>query len=1167
MRFDHIHLKAYGPYTNTRLSLEGPFSILYGPNEAGKSSLLRAVTALLFGVPERTQDNFVHDNAQLRVGATLVRQDGRRLTVTRRKGHKSTLLDPDGATIDESILRAFTGPVDEQLFGTLFCLDHERLRQGGSNILAGGGEAGQSLFEAGTGLLGLRTTLQQLEAEAARLFVPKGTTQPVNRAIRRHGEARTRMKEHLLRGDEWRRLQQDVEAAQEALQQHEARLQEARQATERLSRIHRNHPLLARLQAMHDELAGLGDVPSLAEDASEQRIRLLADLQAARSSLAEAAPVLARLQAARTALVLTPRVLEHAGPIEAAFKDLGAWQEASSDLPSRLQKRQAAETVSWVKAREVRPDLTPDEAEKLRPTASQTSLVRDLLRRQEKLSTLLETARTTLRELEEAVAIDRDRLARLPQPVSLLPLSSALEAVKARGDVEARHRQAQEQWQALRRQIDTALASLPWWQGTAAEFDRLPFPGRETIERFEAERVELHTESRALEGEQQRIETELDKLEADRTRLEATGEVATAARLKAARDRRDEGWRRVRRAYVEHLEPAGDDLLSAYERATAEADRIVDALRADTRRVAEYESLGARIGRLGEERDRLGERRAALAARTQRWQEAWAACWAATGARPATPRECLAWATRREEILRLIRETVQLETAGQTLSREVEDSRRLLKSALSGAGAPAADEDGVRVLLVRAGTVHDELTRRHRQLEDLQSRVAGREAELAVARRRCQEHEQALAGWQSQWQAAIQPLGLAEGLSPAQAGSVLDAMEELFHALDKRHTEQGRIDGIQVRLRAFEEKVRALCETAAPDLWEQPPDRAADALYRRLAAARQAQQQFDTLTEQIGQKQEEVALQQRRADACETGLARLCEAAGCPLEALPLVEQRSTRKRELLAARLGLEAQLTEQNGMTVMQIADEAAQEPRDTLPGRLADMRERVASLEQERQALTARSVELTLRLKAMDGSDRAAAAAQEAQEALTELREGSETYMRLQASAWILRRTIDDYRERHQGPLLTRASELFPLLTRGSFAGVRTTFDEKDRAVLVGVRPDGREVPVDGMSDGTVDQLYLALRLAAIERHLAVSEPLPLIVDDILVHFDDQRARATLRVLEAVSRQTQVLFFTHHQHLVDLARETLSGVQVVPLRESEQPETSVPQPVVAA
>ena len=92
------------------------------------------------------------------------------------------------------------------------------------------------------------------------------------------------------------------------------------------------------------------------------------------------------------------------------------------------------------------------------------------------------------------------------------------------------------------------------------------------------------------------------------------------------------------------------------------------------------------------------------------------------------------------------------------------------------------------------------------------------------------------------------------------------------------------------------------------------------------------------------------------------------------------------------------------------------------------------------------------------------------------------------------------------------------------------------------MVGRRTDGSNVPIEGMSDGTRDQLYLALRLAALERHSEDHEPMPLILDDLLITFDDERAKAILPQLADLARRTQIFVFTHHDHLVELCRQTL-------------------------
>lgn len=100
--------------------------------------------------------------------------------------------------------------------------------------------------------------------------------------------------------------------------------------------------------------------------------------------------------------------------------------------------------------------------------------------------------------------------------------------------------------------------------------------------------------------------------------------------------------------------------------------------------------------------------------------------------------------------------------------------------------------------------------------------------------------------------------------------------------------------------------------------------------------------------------------------------------------------------------------------------------------------------------------------------------------------------------------------------------------------------------------GQRADGTLVVTKtGLSDGTRDQLYLALRLAALELHLAQATPLPFIADDLFIHYDDVRSRAGFEALAALPEKTQVIFLTHHAHLLGMVQEVFGGqVNVVHL-----------------
>lgn len=206
MKILELRLLVFGPFTEAFLDLserKQGFHIVFGPNEAGKSSALRALKALLYGIPNNTTDNFIHNNNTLRVGCRICHSDGTDLSFLRRKGHKNTLLGLDEKPLDDSVLGKFLSGVGEQLFFTVFGIDHAALVRGGEDILQGGGDVGQSLFTAGLGGASVRKILQKLDAEANELFRQRGQVQVINKAISEYSEAKRKISETSLPGSEW----------------------------------------------------------------------------------------------------------------------------------------------------------------------------------------------------------------------------------------------------------------------------------------------------------------------------------------------------------------------------------------------------------------------------------------------------------------------------------------------------------------------------------------------------------------------------------------------------------------------------------------------------------------------------------------------------------------------------------------------------------------------------------------------------------------------------------------------------------------------------------------------------------------------------------------------------------------------------------------------------
>ena len=144
----------------------------------------------------------------------------------------------------------------------------------------------------------------------------------------------------------------------------------------------------------------------------------------------------------------------------------------------------------------------------------------------------------------------------------------------------------------------------------------------------------------------------------------------------------------------------------------------------------------------------------------------------------------------------------------------------------------------------------------------------------------------------------------------------------------------------------------------------------------------------------------------------------------------------------------------------------------------------------------------------------------------------------------AATMLAAAMEKHRETQSDPLVLRAGALFATLTGGAFSTLLQDYGEDDNPRLVGERPNGNRVPISGMSEGTRDQLYLALRLAYIEDFAGRTEPMPFIGDDIFQTFDDERTAAGIKAFASTSELFQPILFTHHLSVVAIARQALGA-----------------------
>jgi uncharacterized protein YhaN len=1157
MKILELDLRAFGPFTDRRLDLsagcEG-LHLVFGPNEAGKSSALRALRALLFGIHERTRDDFRHGKQELRLGGRLRNRNGEELEFLRRKGRKSTLLDPDGKAIGEDALLPFLGEVDDGLFERLFGIDYESLLSGGETLLEERGREAEALFGTALGATAIHRVLDRLDQEANGLFLPRASKPRINALIGELGETERRVREASLSVREWEQAKASLDRAIRELAAMDAEIAQMTLERSRLERIRRTLPDLVRMARLREQLEWIGAVPVLAEDFATRREEAVAKLARAAEARANAQHRLDRLRVLvrEQSDAVSDDLLRESESIDDLRERLGSHRKAAQDRIELVAELVRRESEASALLQRVRPDLTPDlapaDAAGLTALLSRRRRATDLGARKAAVIDALAKTRADLAETQERLGLRTAALAELPPALVSTELQTSLDSARRAGDLDQTLVEERMALAAQLKACEQRLSALGLWSGGLADLLAAPLPEEETLRRFADETRALSERRQALESKRSDVGAERLRCEEALRVLELSGSVPSEEDLTQSRAHRDRGWSLVKRAWLAgedvgaeaQLYDAETPLADAFEGSLAGADEVADRLRREAGRVHERATTRARLEVAQHEVDETERALTELTSCVTRSEEAWHGLWWPCGLTPLPPSEMLPWLARATRLRERIRQADEVRERIEAREAVRASHRAALLSAL-GAPDAAVDPGSAALAMTDLGSLIGLAEGRLRAAEEGARARLALEHEVAELRERARrlsrelsDAETAHAAWQTDWTALMTELGLAPDAGPGEVSDDLQAIADAVAKVEAGTVLRTRIAGIDRDTAAFVAQTRECLGRLAVELLDRPVEEAILTLHARLDEQRAIKTRLEELRAQASRTEEEIRESDTSIAAADRVLAELCRQAACEAPGqLPLIEERVRERRRLAAELEDVERALMRAgDGLGIEALAREAAAVDQGRVVMRLAEIDTR---LEQElrpaHRALIEEKADADRALKAMGGEGTAAAVAEESQQLLAGIRTHAEQYVRFKLAARILRDEIERFRRQNSDPILGRTSSYFARLTCGAFSAVETDFDETDQPVLVGLRNSGERLRVEAMSTGTRDQLYLALRLANLEQYLQAAEPMPFVVDDILIQFDDARSLATLATLADFSAKTQVILFTHH------------------------------------
>lgn len=1141
MRIERLSLLRYGAFQDRHIDLpDAPLTVIYGANEAGKTTLLEALGWALFGFPasqfpkEVRRPDFRFAMTDLRLGAVLSNDKGERLAFERRKGKVRTLLDADGAALPDDSLLPYLGTCNHALFNDLFGLDQPRLRLGGRALLKDGGALGESLLSAGAALRGATMLRHTLEEDADKLFAPqRRRANAFNAAESAFEHARKAQKEAL-------RTKRALDEARNAFDTAEAAVTEARAATAELESARRRDEQLRAVIAPLAELARLRDEE--AEDAALQPLdsAALARLKAAAEAAFEAAEAHRMAEASSAALLQRLEAApapspawQHRAEIDALYRAVDDIRGQITDLPKRETELAAAERALDEAARRLGLERAAFDSRTLDDL--KLAEIRTVLSRGVELE-------RKCTELEEAIALSRAKTrpedvsqqpdtARDPRPLRLeladldnLPEAheaatraqdEAIAALKARDSDAARMNPALPDMKAL-------MAFSPPTEGQLGEAER----------HFEA----LQRGREALENDQKRLEEAMQAQRAQLIAISGNDAPPTRAELTAARNLRDATWRSMRREGVaEHA----DD----FEAQIADADRLADHRESASIAVQSREAAEKALTLSETQLRTLAERADALAVDREAATAAWHVLWQPLS--PGTPREMADWRSRRLALIDSHAEATRRQAESLRMVERVAAQRARLDALAVAVDIatpnPQPSETLIAMIEQRVHMLEESFARRGSREErerDLNEKIADLKTKA-----------DALAAWRGAWGDHAQILGLSEMATLEAALAAVEVWRAVPTQRGKHADILDRVTKIRANITAFESRVSGLTERMDRGILPDDPLAAIITLQERRdedQSRADERKRLETEAKSAQTKLIEAKSQSTEADAAFADLSAAIDNGNLPAQTLiPRIEHIETLRqaqREQLA------------------RLRDLAPDTDEATLRAALGELSApeldaRLAATGPERNDADARLVEaIESRRDARQELERfekpgvEAETNQQMRNAEAAMEMAAQEWLTLRTAALLLGEATRHYREANADPVIAKATDIFARLTLGAFTALKVEMDEQDSDELRAVRASGEEVRIDGLSEGTLDQLFLALRLAAIERRLDDSAPIPFIGDDLFTSFDDARMMAGLDVLAGFGARSQTLIFTHHRRVADAAREMSGRAAVI-------------------
>ena len=347
MRIERLSLDFFGRFTARTLDFgaagrASDFHIVYGPNEAGKTTTMEGYLRLLYGFPQRDPYAFQHQRRNLRVSGVLD-VDGERRQFKRSPARSKTLSGADDEALPETAMASLLGGLSLDDYRNLLCLDDETIETGGEDIASAKGDVGKLLFSAAAGVADLNAVLEQAREEAGEIYRRQSGKTRIAGLKRDLSDVEAAIRAADVSAGAWRKLKDAHEAAKAEEASAQKARDELRADEARLAAMRRALPGFDEIERLRGDLAGYEDYPAELDVDPEELVALATGRARTEAELEGLRDAIAAKTRAREGLKPDAERLALSGRLEELDTLRSRMRTAAEDLGRRARALENAE--------------------------------------------------------------------------------------------------------------------------------------------------------------------------------------------------------------------------------------------------------------------------------------------------------------------------------------------------------------------------------------------------------------------------------------------------------------------------------------------------------------------------------------------------------------------------------------------------------------------------------------------------------------------------------------------------------------------------------------------------------------------------------------------------------------------------------------------------------